>query len=46
MRMMTVASEIQSLADALSGDVLLWGAAAIGLSIAAAAVMWVKRLME
>lgn len=46
MRMMTVASEIQSLADALSADVVLWGAAAIGLSIAAAAVMWVKRLMD
>lgn len=46
MRMMTVATEIQSLADALSGDVLLWGAAAIGVSIAAATVLWVKRLMD
>lgn len=46
MRMMTVATEIQSLSDALNADVILWGTAAIGLSIAAAAVMWVKRLLD
>ena len=45
MRMMTVATEIQSLSDALNADILAWGAAAIGLAIAAAAVAWVKSIL-
>ncbi|KXK02785.1 MAG: hypothetical protein UZ03_NOB001001876 [Nitrospira sp. OLB3] len=45
MHMMTVSSEIQQIGTALDADVLAWGAAAIGLAIAAAAVAWVKKLL-
>ncbi len=46
MRMMTVATEIQQIGSALDADILAWGAAAIGLAIAAAAVAWVKQLLS
>ncbi len=42
----SVATEIGQLGQALSGNILAWGAAAIGLAVAAAGVMWVKRLLS
>jgi hypothetical protein len=38
--------QINHLGRALQGDVIAWGAAAIGLAVIAAAAMWVIRLLR
>ena len=42
----TVASDLQQLGQALSADLIGWGAAVIGIALTAAAVIWVLRLVR
>lgn len=44
--MATVATDLQQLGNALSGDILAWGTAVIGIALTASAVMWVFRLLR
>lgn len=41
-----MATEIQQLGQALAGDVLAWGSAAIGIALVAMVVLWVARLLR
>jgi hypothetical protein len=41
-----MASQIQALGNAMAGTVLAWGAAAIGIALAASAVVWVYRILR
>lgn len=40
------ANQIQSIGQTLQGDLIAWGAAAIGLAVVAAGVKWVLRLLS
>ena len=42
----TVATDLHQLGNALSADVIGWGAAVIGVALTASAVIWVLRLMR
>jgi hypothetical protein len=42
----TVATDLQQLGQALSADLIGWGAAVIGVALTASAVIWVLRLMR
>ncbi len=42
----TVATDLQQLGNALSADLIGWGAAVIGVALTASAVIWVLRLMR
>ena len=42
----TVATDLQQLGNALSADLIGWGAAVIGIALTASAVLWVMRLMR
>ncbi len=42
----TVASDLHQLGNALSADIIGWGAAAIGIALTASAVLWVLRLLR
>jgi hypothetical protein len=42
----TVATDLHQLGNALSADVIGWGAAVIGIALTASAVIWVLRLMR
>ena len=42
----TVASDLQMLGNALSADIIGWGAAVIGVALTAMAVIWVLRLVR
>ena len=42
----TVATDLNQLGQALSADVIGWGAAVIGIALTASAVIWVLRLMR
>lgn len=44
--MATVASDLQQLGNALSGDIIAWGTAVIGIALTASAVIWVFRLLR
>ena len=39
------AQKITQMGNALAGDLLAWGAAAIGIAMVAAAAMWILRLV-
>jgi len=41
-----MASQIQRLGQMLGADVLAWGTAAIGIALAASAVVWVYRILR
>lgn len=42
----TVATDLQQLGNALSADLIGWGAAVIGIALTASAVFWVLRLIR
>ena len=42
----TVASDLQQLGNALSADIIGWGAAVIGIALTASAVLWVLRILR
>jgi hypothetical protein len=42
----TVATDLHQLGNALSADVIGWGAAVIGIALTASAVIWVLRLIR
>jgi hypothetical protein len=42
----TVATDLHQLGNALSADLIGWGAAVIGIALTASAVIWVLRLMR
>ncbi len=42
----TVAMDLQQLGNALSADLIGWGAAVIGIALTASAVFWVLRLIR
>lgn len=42
----TVATDLQQLGQALSADLIGWGAAVIGIALTACAVIWVLRLIR
>ena len=42
----TVATDLQQLGQALSADLIGWGAAGLGVALTASAVIWVLRLMR
>ena len=42
----TVATDLHQLGQALSADLIGWGAAVIGVALTASAVMWVLRLIR
>ena len=42
----TVATDLQQLGNALSADIIGWGAAVIGIALTASAVLWVLRLFS
>ena len=42
----TVATDLQQLGNALSADIIGWGAAVIGIALTASAVIWVMRLLR
>ena len=42
----TVATDLQQLGQALSADLVGWGAAVIGIALTASAVIWVLRLLR
>ena len=42
----SVATDLHQLGQALAADVIGWGAAVIGISLTASAVIWVLRLMR
>lgn len=46
MRLATVATDLTQLGNALSADIVGWGAAVIGVALTAMAVMWVLRLIR
>jgi len=41
-----MASQIQQVGQMLAADVLAWGAAAIGIALAASAVVWIARILR
>ena len=42
----TVATDLQQLGNALSGDLIGWGIAVIGIALTASAVIWVMRILR
>jgi len=42
----TVATDLQQLGNALSADLIGWGAAVIGIALTASAVIWVMRILR
>ena len=42
----TVATDLKQLGQALSADLVGWGAAVIGIALTASAVIWVLRLLR
>ena len=42
----TVATDLQQLGTALSGDLIGWGMAVIGIALTASVVMWVMRILR
>ena len=42
----TVATDLQQLGNALSADLIGWGAAVIGIALTASAVIWVMRMLR
>ena len=42
----TVATDLHQLGNALSADLIGWGAAVIGIALTASAVIWVLRLVR
>ena len=42
----TVATDLHQLGQALAADVIGWGAAVIGITLTASAVIWVLRLIR
>jgi hypothetical protein len=42
----TVATDLHQLGQALSTDLIGWGAAVIGIALTASAVIWVLRLIR
>jgi hypothetical protein len=42
----TVASDLHQLGNALSADIIGWGAAVIGIALTASAVLWVLRILR
>jgi hypothetical protein len=42
----TVASDLHQLGNALSADIIGWGAAVIGVALTASAVLWVLRILR
>jgi hypothetical protein len=42
----TVATDLHQLGNALSADLIGWGAAVIGIALTASAVIWVLRLLR
>ena len=42
----TVATDLKQLGQALSADLVGWGAAVLGLALTASAVIWVLRLIR
>ncbi len=42
----TVATDLQQLGNALAADIIGWGAAVLGVALAAMAVIWVLRLVR
>lgn len=42
----TVATDLRQLGNVLSGDLIGWGAAVIGVALTASAVVWVLRLIR
>ena len=38
--------QVNQLGHALQGDILAWGAAAIGIAIVAATALWIMRLVR
>lgn len=40
------ASQINNLGSTLQGDMIAWGAAAIGIAVIAAAALWVMRVLR
>ena len=41
-----MASQIQALGNSMVATVLAWGTAAIGIALAASAVLWVYRIIK
>ena len=46
MVLVTVATDLHQLGNALAADVIGWGAAVLGLALTASAVIWVLRLIR
>ena len=46
MMLATVATDLHQLGNALSADLIGWGAAVIGVALTASAVIWVLRLIR
>ena len=46
MLLATVATDLHQLGNALSADLIGWGAAVIGVALTASAVIWVLRLIR
>ena len=46
MVLVTVATDLHQLGNALARDLVGWGAAVIGVALTASAVIWVLRLMR
>jgi hypothetical protein len=42
----SVATDLRQLGTVLSGDLIGWGAAVIGIAVTASAVLWVLRLIR
>ncbi len=42
----TVATDLQNLGNAMSADIIGWGAAVIGIALTASAVVWVLRMLR
>jgi hypothetical protein len=46
MRLATVATDLHQLGTSLQADIIGWGAAVIGVALAAMAVIWIYRLLR